>query len=246
MTPDTFDPAALPLRPALAAERERAWQRLAAPGTWWDGAERLAIATEARRAPDCVLCQTRKAALSPYAIDGQHDSDGDLPAPLVEAVHRISTDAGRLTERWYAALLGPQLSAEQYVETVGVVALITALDRFDLALGLAPRPLPVPQPGAPTRRRPTGARSGLAWVPTVAPEDLDTDDPDPYTVHGSKNIHRALSLVPQEVFNFFDLDVELYLQDGQIRDFTTDYRALSHAQIELMAARVSAVNGCYY
>ena len=56
----------------------------------------------------------------------------------------------------------------------------------------------------------------------------------------------ALSLVPQEVINFFDLDVELYLKDHEIRDFTREYRALSHAQIELLSGRVSSLNGCYY
>ena len=61
-----------------------------------------------------------------------------------------------------------------------------------------------------------------------------------------KNIHHALSLVPQEVFNFFDLDVELYLNDHEIRDFTREYRALTHPQMELLAGRVSVLNGCYY
>ena len=81
---------------------------------------------------------------------------------------------------------------------------------------------------------------------TVEPESLAPGDPDPYKVHGVKNIHRALSLVPQEVLNFFDLDVELYLKDHEIRDFANEYRALSHVQIELLAGRVSALNGCYY
>ena len=81
---------------------------------------------------------------------------------------------------------------------------------------------------------------------TVAPEDLAAADPDPYTIHGNKNIHRALSLVPQEVINFFDLDVELYLMDHEIRDFDHEFRALTHPQIELLAGRVSSLNGCYY
>ena len=80
----------------------------------------------------------------------------------------------------------------------------------------------------------------------MAPAALTADDLDPYTIHGDKNIHRALSLVPQEVLNFFDLDVELYLKDHQIRDFDHEHRALSHAQIEMLAGRVSALNGCYY
>ena len=52
--------------------------------------------------------------------------------------------------------------------------------------------------------------------------------------------------MPQEVFNFFDLDVELYLRDEEIRDFEREYRAINHAQIELIAARASAINACFY
>jgi hypothetical protein len=31
-----------------------------------------------------------------------------------------------------------------------------------------------------------------------------------------------------------------------MRDFTREYRAVSHAQIEMLAARVSALNLCIY
>ena len=228
----------LPVRESLLREIERAWGRLAGRGTWWTGAERLAIAAEARQAERCELCRRRKAALSPYTVAGEHDGLGVLPAPAIEAIHRLCSDAGRITERWIGAL---ELDETGYVEIVGVVAVVIALDTFDLALGRPRRDLPSPIDGAPTRHRPPGAKRNLAWVATLAPED-----PNPYPVHGDKNIHRALSLVPQEVFNFFDLDVELYLKDHEIRDFETDYRAISHAQIELVAGRVSALNGCHY
>lgn len=240
------DVGAMPVRDGLRRELARAWRRLAEPGTWWSGAERVALAAEVRAARSCALCRERKAALSPYAIEGAHDSAGGLPEVAVDAVHRLATDAGRLTRSWLERALGRGLAEEQYVEAVGVVALVTALDTFDLALGRARRPLPVPAPGEPARARPAGARRNLAWVSTVAPGDLLPGDPDPYAVHGSKNIHRALSLVPQEVFNFFDLDVELYLKDHEIRDFGREYRALTHPQMELLAGRISALNGCYY
>lgn len=241
-----IEPNALPIRAGLARERERAWQSLASPGTWWNANERLAIAAEARNAPGCALCERRKAALSPYAVDGAHDSLGALPASIVEVVHRLVTDSGRLKPTWLRTMLEAGLTETQYVETIGVVAMITALDTFDLALGLPQRTLPAAHHGAPSRHRPAGAKHDLAWVATVAPEDLKPGDPDPYTVHGAKNIHRALSLVPQEVLNFFDFDVELYLKDDQVRDFAQEFRALSHPQIELLAGRVSALNGCYY
>lgn len=241
----------LPVREGLAREIETAWERLGQPGTWWTGAERLAIAAEARGAETCDLCARRKEALSPYTIDGSHDGIGVLPTCAVEAIHRLTTDAGRITEKWLGALwVGdygePALDETGYVEIVSVVAIITGLDTFDLALGRPRRALPPPLGGPPTRQRPSGARKNLAWVSTLAPEHVSEGDPDPYPVHGEKNIHRALSLVPQEVFNFFDLDVELYLQDHQVRDFDNEHRAISHAQIELIAGRTSALNGCFY
>jgi len=243
---EPFDANALPIRAGLARELKRAWARLAAAGTWCTGHERLAIAAEARRAQACTLCQRRKAALSPYTTVGTHDQLTTLPETVVEVVHRLASDAGRLKRSWVDAMLAAGVAEERYVEIVGVVALVTALDTFDRALGLPLRPLPAPAPGEPSRRRPAGATRDLAWVPTVAPQALTSEDLNPYAEHGEKNIHRALSLVPQEVFNFFDLDVELYLKDSEIRDFDTEYRALTHAQIELLAGRVSALNGCYY
>ena len=243
---EPLDPHALPVRDGLARELRRAWARLAAPGTWWDGRERLAIAAETRGAQDCSFCQRRKAALSPYTPQGSHAHAGVLPAAVVEIVHRLATDAGRIKRSWVEAMCSSGVTEEQYVECVGVVALVTALDTFDRALGQPPRALPAPRPGEPSRRRPTGAVRDLAWVSTVAPATMTQVDPNPYAAHGEKNIHRALNLVPQEVFNFFDLDVELYLKDSEICDFDTEYRALTHAQIELLAGRVSALNGCYY
>jgi hypothetical protein len=236
----------LPVRSELGAAVAEAWRRLALPGTWWTGEDRLAIAAEVRRAATCELCRQRKAALSPAQVQGGHDSESKLSPAAVEAIHRLSTDAGRITERWVRQLVESGLAEERYVEIIGVVACVTALDTFDRALGRPMYPLPTPIKGEPTRRRPSGAARDLAWVATLAPEAVSSADPNPYPAHGDKNIHRALSLVPAEVFNFFDLDVELYLKDHEIRDFSREYRAISHRQIELMAGRASALNRCYY
>ena len=240
------DGQSLPIRRALADAIEDAWHRLRRPGTWWTGAERLAIAAEVRAAQSCALCQERKAALSPYGVSGTHEASGDLPDDAVDAIHRLATDAGRLTKKWVRGIAEGPLGEERYVEIVSIVAIVTALDTLDAALGRPARALPEAAVGEPKRVRPRAAKRDLAWVSTLAPEDLKPGELDPFTVHGDKNIHRGVSLVPQEVFNFFDLDVELYLRDDEIRDFETDYRAISHAQIELIAARASALNDCFY
>ena len=207
---------------------------------------RIAIAEETRAAPDCAFCIERKAALSPYAVSGTHTAATGLPEVLVEVIHRIRTDPERLTRRFYEDALAGGLSDAEYVETVAVIATVVAVDSFCDAMGLPRHALPAPVPGEPRRRRPAGAKDGLAWMPTVAPEDMTAAEAGMYDGLAAVNIHRALSLVPAEVVGFFDLDAEHYLPDAQLRDFGTEYRALTHAQIEFLAARVSAINQCVY
>ena len=153
------------IREDLTAAHARAWERIARPGTWWDGASRVAIAAETRHAASCRLCRRRREALSPFAVEGTHDSLGQLGEILVELVHRVRSDPGRLSERWYHSIIAGGLSEEQYVEAVSVVGHVVAIDTMARGLGLAPRPLPSPQPGAPARYRPPGAKPGGAWAP---------------------------------------------------------------------------------
>ncbi len=236
----------LPVRDELAAAHRRAWERLPRPGEWWTGAVRVAIAKETRAATDCTFCKERKAALSPYAVTGTHTAKTDLPEVLIDVIHRIRTDSGRLSRQVYDEALAGGVSDAEYVETVGVMATVIAIDTFCDAMGMPRHALPAPVAGEPRRRRPAGAKEGLAWVPTVAPEDLTEAEAGMYDGLGAVNIHRALSLVPAEVEGFFDLDAVQYLPDAVLRDFGTEYRALTHAQIEFLAGRVSAINECFY
>lgn len=245
MSEPSYDEAPVAVRDSLAAAHRRAWRRIAGPGTWLDGERRVAIAAETRHARDCTLCAERKEALSPYAVDGAHDNLGALPGPVVEIIHRIATDPARLMERWYRDALAAGIGDTDYVETVAVVATVVAVDTFTSGLGMAPHPLPEPVAGAPARIRPPGAREGLAWVPTVAPEDATPDEADLYALSGA-HIRRAMSLVPDEVRGFFDLVDNQYLSGAEMRDFSREFRAISHAQIELIAGRVSTLNQCLY
>jgi len=175
----------LPIRESLAREVEVAWGRLASPGTWWTGSERLAIAAEARHAKNCPLCQQRKAALSPYTAAGEHDSTSDLPPAAIEAIHRIVTDAGRITERWILSLIEggemPVLEETGYVEIIGVIAVLTGLDKLYQALGLPPRDLPGPLPASPAgndRRVPNGTwPMSPPWRPRMSARKIQTPIP---------------------------------------------------------------------
>jgi hypothetical protein len=75
---------------------------------------------------------------------------------------------------------------------------------------------------------------------------VEQGDPAPYPHGGSANIHKAMSLVPEETAGFFDLVEALYMPGKVMRDFGNEHRAVSHAQSELIAARISALNQCIY
>jgi len=236
------------MRPELTKALDTAWRELGEPGVWWTGGERLRILSEARTARQCELCRVRKAALSPHTVAGCHDFATDLPAAAIEAIHRIVSDPGRLSEAWYRRTIELGLSDEAYVELLAVVAIATAVDTFDRARGSPLRQPPAAVAGKPTRHRPAGARPGLGWMPMLAPEDVTPDDPPLYSSAGriGGNVHRALSLVPQAMMQFWDMFEAMYLPQDAMRDFAHEYRAINHAQIEMLAARVAVLNQCVY
>ena len=83
-------------------------------------------------------------------------------------------------------------------------------------------------------------------MPTQSKDQVAPEDAYIYHNRFGANIQQALSLVPAEVDGFFDMVETQYLNGAQMRDFGTEFRAISHAQIELLAARVSAINQCVY
>jgi hypothetical protein len=247
MNPAPYEDAPIRIRDDLAAAHRRAWDRLRYPGTWWGGAERVALAAETRNAVNCRLCRQRKEVLSPAAVCGSHDSLGKLLENTVEVVHRVRTDPARLTRSWFESVIQSGLTLEQYVEIVSVVAHVVSVDTFARGLGISPLPLPHPASGTPTKKRPSGARPGAAWVPWIEPADLTESEADIYPRgRPPANIHKAMSLVPAEVKSFFDLCEHQYLGALEMRDFGREFRAITHAQIELLAGRVSALNQCFY
>jgi hypothetical protein len=134
---------------------EREWARLASPGTWWTGAERISIAAEARGA-------VRKA--SPTGV---------LPDAATEAAWRVAAEAATIRsvdiERWADG----GLDGFAYVELVGIVSRLMAIDVTEFGLGLDERPLPVALPGDRRARSPTTPKSPPGgfqpWGPPMRP-----------------------------------------------------------------------------
>jgi hypothetical protein len=243
MTAFLYETNSDPVRTDLAEAHRRAWDHIARPGTWLTGAERVAVADETRRARDCALCRERKAALSPYTVEGSHDHAGLLSDAMVDEIHRVTTDAARLTEKWQNGLVADGLSIEAYVEVLGVAVIAISVDRFHHAMGFALEALPAPIPGEPTRERPNDIVEGEAWVPMMASAAIAKlvrlpASQAPYVI-------RALSLVPAEVLAWGDLSDAQYIATDDMLDFGST-RALDRSQIELVAGRVSALNECFY
>lgn len=235
------------VRPDIPEAHRRTWQHVAAPGTWLTGAQRVAVAEETRRARDCALCRERKAALSPNAVSGEHDQSGRLAPGLVDLVHRVTTDAKRLSKAWHDGLIAAGLPVEEYVEALGVAVLVISIDEFHHALGLPPERLPEPQVGDPSRVRTRGASMQDAWVPMVDPKRTDPATRALLAGPGGRSAHviRALSLVPEEVRAWVELSSAQYLSPQAMLSMESE-RALDRSQIELVAGRVSALNECFY
>ncbi len=204
---------------------------LAQPGDWLTGPERLDVWREVRNAQTHPLDVARKEALSPYAIEGQHGPTQHLSAAAVEVVHRVASDPGRLTREWAERHI-ESLSAAVYTELVGITAIAMVIDRFDEAMGHAPYELGQAHPGDPSRVVPDDVGDVGAWVPqTVGPTKA--------------NVSRTLSGVPVTNRAWRALVDSHYSRGPEFMSLHWD-RALSRPQVELVAARVTALSECFY
>ena len=144
-----FVGSAAPVRADIVRLFRREWERLARPGTWWSGPERVAIAARARHAR----------------------YDEAAPGPVLGKVAEEVTDtvAARpaAVRRAWVAEVADELGYPKYVEIVGVVSRLASVDSFHKGVGADREPLPEPEPGTASHAEEPIARLGPAWVPMV-------------------------------------------------------------------------------
>lgn len=215
----------------LTAPRDAAYAEVARAGDWLTAAERVAVWREVRDAATNELDRRRAAALSPNAVEGRHPASGPLSAVDVEVVHRIATDPGRLTRSWAEAAMA-EIGEERYTELVGVTAIVTVLDTFARAMGWPAPELPDPVAGEPTRVRPEGMGDTGAWVSQVVEKTR-------------ANVTRTLTLVPVTNGTWRTLVDSHYTRGPQFFDLAWS-RPLSRPQVELVAARTTVAQQCFY
>ena len=90
-----------PVRDDLVTAHQESWRQISQPGANWTAIERVHFVEESRQAAICTLCQERKQALSPATVKGEHIHLGHLPLGVVEIIHKMSTDPGRISRKWF-------------------------------------------------------------------------------------------------------------------------------------------------
>ena len=245
----SFDYArsAYAIRHDIPVVHREIWGKIREPGCWWRGADRIAFVREARNARSCEACALRRVASSPNTDCGPHHSTTHLTDVVVDVVHRLTTDPARVSKGWLDEVHAEGVTDEQYVELLGVVVAVISIDAFHRALGLPLEPLPAPEAGDPSGYRPAGVSDSGAWVPTVQWEDVGEREADLYPGRRPGHVISAMSLVPDAVRMLLRLGAVHYLPLESVRTPNDNAaRAMSRCQIELLAARVSALSSCFY
>jgi len=205
----------------IVAAQRAAWSRIASPGSWWTGPQRIEAARLTRAA----------RSLPPWRREDSATVAVLLPERAADLVRRVAVDVHALNEEW-ARAAAEELGDAAYVELCAVVICVTAVDAFAEALGVDAEPLPEALAGEPDGVRPEGMAEAGAFVPMRE--------------HAAgPNVGRALSLAPADNAAFFGLVGSMYALEN-FAELVWDEGALSRPQVELVAARVSAVNECFY
>ena len=157
-----------------------------------------------------------------------------LPDVVIDVVYRIARHASTLTEDWYRAQIDAGIDPVAYVEMVGVVVAVVAVDGFYRAAGLERPPMPPPIDEAADGQRPSTEPATLNWVPVAVPADRVAA------------VVQGLSAAPAEWDNVARLSSAQYIPVDEMGELAWTRGTLSRSETELVAARLSAARECFY
>ena len=181
--------------------------------------------------PGASFSSSQRTAMATMArriwMDGLASSTAD---GIAEAVARLTLDAHRVRPEWIASVSDRGVTPIELVELLGVVSSTVAVDTFCFALGVAPWPLTEPPGnGEPHGEVDPAATNNGGWLPTV----------------GRAWPTNALSALPSDERAMHRLHAALYLAMDQMGDMDA-HRGLHRTQMELVAARTSLLNECFF
>ena len=221
------------VREDLVEAHRLAWEHLAAPGSWWSGAQRVELA-------GTVLLAIGDAdPLPPWVgmtSTGRLGPDLVAPAEAHDLAYRLARHAGTMTADMYRAV-ADNLGELPYIEVCGIVSTVAAVVHFCRNVGVTVPPLPAPTAGEPTRNRPEHlAQAQFNWVPVAAPADR------------VPAVVQAYTAVPGEQLNTWRMAAAQYMPQPEMVDPAWSRRpaGLSRAQMELVAARLTKLRDCFY
>ncbi len=164
----------------------REWSRLGAAGTWWSGAERVAIARVAR-----------------LAGAGRVPQEDQLSDVAVEAAATVAAEPTKLSANVIERFVSEGLSTDRYTEIVGVVARVVAVDTAVRGSGAPLEQLPTPEDGAPRRTIVAAAKKRSAWIPMVGGSNPVTAlSAVTAESEAQRDLHAALYLSYEEMDDF--------------------------------------------
>ncbi len=179
-----------------------------------------------RRAAGAIAAAARAA----YSGEEPTTTSLLLPPPAIAAASLLASAPAAITQEMVGEWAEEGLDAFGYIELIGIVSQITTVDTFHRAMGLGLEPLPVPLAGEPSRQHADPpATLTKAWVPMVGPPMIPV----------------ALSGVPAEATALEALHGPAYLRFEEMQNPAAT-RGLTRAQMEVVAARTSAINECFY
>jgi hypothetical protein len=161
---------------------------------------------------------------------GEYRPATTLAPAVIETVETIADDAGSITADWVLERERDGISGAAYVELLAVTSFTVVADTFTFGTGQPPHLIPAPQPGAPTGLVDDRAKVQGGWVPTVGPAFPPT----------------GFSVIPAEHDVMHMLHAELYISVPKMFDLDLVRDGLRRDQMEILAARTSLLNDCFF
>ena len=173
----------------------------------------------------------------------------ELPEPARRVARAVALGGINIDRDFCQQAQADGVTEGAYVEIVGLAARLAHLDVFARGIGVPVRRLGAPvEDREPSRERPSVAKKEGFFTASIpsAPAggelavSLFGNQPAP-------NILRSLSLVPDEARRLNALLNQEYFSMQTIFDFTcSSHNSITRPQLELIAAKVSELNQCFY
>lgn len=153
-----------------------------------------------------------------------------LRPEIAQAANRMAHEPTLITQEWVQDLEAAGLGRVTMAEILGVVSRQVAIDTFMFGVGAGQTELPPPNPGEPTKILVDGSKLENGFLPTVGPASP----------------HTAFTSVPPEQEALEELSAGLYMAMQDMGDYASGRDGVTRSQMELVAARTSFLNDCFY